>query len=208
MPKVRLKFRAPGSLADFSAEHPDEEFKILSARHTDAGLLGIVEAELTDPAALIRCYDKAPEVSSYEVLYADEQTVLIQYVISEPAPHRASRAAGNLAQYPLLVRKGWVTTDLLTSHDQLSQYREGLEAADIPYELVSITQSTDLTDLLTSQQKRFLTEAIEQGYYDTPRQCSLTELASTLTVSKSTTSVVLHRAEETIIKTAFGEPVT
>lgn len=204
--KARLKFDAPGSLADFSAEHPTEEFRILSARPTDDGLLGIVEAETADPAALIRSYDEAPEVSSYEVVHADEQTALIQYVISEPAPHRASRAAGNLTRYPLLVRDGWVITDLITSHDRLSQFRDGLEAAGIPYELVSITQSTDPADLLTSRQQRFMTEAIEHGYYDTPRGCSLTDLTAALEVSKSTASVVLHRAEEQIIKEVFAEP--
>ncbi|WP_231185036.1 helix-turn-helix domain-containing protein [Haladaptatus sp. DYF46] len=36
---------------------------------------------------------------------------------------------------------------------------------------------------------------MEKGYYDTPRRCSLTELAGELDVSKSTLSVVLHRAK-------------
>lgn len=207
MPKVRLKFNAPGSLADFSTEHPNEEFRILSARPTNDGLLGIVEAETTDPAALIRCYDDDPEVSSYEVLHTDEQTALIQFVIPPPEPHRASRTVGNIALYPLLVRDGWVTTDLITSRDRLSQFREELEAADIPYELVSVTQSTDPANLLTDRQRQFMTEALEHGYYDTPRRCSLTDLAVVLDVSKATASGVIHRAEETIVKEFFAEPV-
>lgn len=207
MAKARLKLKAPGSLTDFSADHPNEEFKILSSRPTEDGLLGIVEAETADPAALIRCYEEAPEVSSYEVVHADEQAVLIQYVIPEPAPHRAASAAGNLPRYPLVVRDGWVTTELITSHDRLSQYRDGLEAADIPYELISVTQSSNPVELLTDRQYRFVIEALERGYYDTPRRCSLTELATALEVSKSTASVVLHRVEETILKDIFGEPI-
>lgn len=50
-------------------------------------------------------------------------------------------------------------------------------------------------------------EPLDKGYYDTPRQCSLTDLADTLDVSKSTASIVLHNAEETIIKEFFAEAV-
>jgi hypothetical protein len=38
------------------------------------------------------------------------------------------------------------------------------------------------------------------GYYDTPRDCPLTELADELEIAKSTCSGTLHRAEETIVK--------
>lgn len=37
---------------------------------------------------------------------------------------------------------------------------------------------------------------IERGYYDTPRRCTLTELADELDLAKSTCSERLHRAEE------------
>lgn len=49
-----------------------------------------------------------------------------------------------------------------------------------------------------------MSEAIQRGYYDTPRECSLTDLAAALEISKSTASVVLHNAEETIIKEFFA----
>ena len=42
--------------------------------------------------------------------------------------------------------------------------------------------------------------AVDHGYYDTPRACSLTELAEEVGIAKSTCSETLHRAEETMIK--------
>ncbi len=42
--------------------------------------------------------------------------------------------------------------------------------------------------------------AVEEGYYDTARTCSLTELAGEVGIAKSTCSETLHRAEETVIK--------
>ncbi|UPM44485.1 helix-turn-helix domain-containing protein [Halocatena salina] len=62
-------------------------------------------------------------------------------------------------------------------------------------------------DLLTDRQRRFMIKAVQRGYYDSPRECSLTDLAVTLTVSKSTASRVLHNAEETVIKEFFAEPI-
>ncbi len=50
-----------------------------------------------------------------------------------------------------------------------------------------------------------MTEVIDRGYYDTPRECSLTDLAKEIDVSKSTASVVVHNAEAAIIKEFFAE---
>ncbi|WP_231186810.1 helix-turn-helix domain-containing protein [Haladaptatus sp. DYF46] len=49
-------------------------------------------------------------------------------------------------------------------------------------------------------------EAVERGYYESPRQCTLTELAESFGVSKDTASGILHRAERRIIKRFLGKP--
>jgi predicted DNA binding protein len=54
--------------------------------------------------------------------------------------------------------------------------------------------------LLTEQQAQLVAEATDRGYYDTPRTCSLTELAADLDMAKSTCSEMLHRAEGKIIE--------
>jgi predicted DNA binding protein len=45
-----------------------------------------------------------------------------------------------------------------------------------------------------------LVQAVEQGYYDTPRGCTLTELSDELGLAKSTLSERLHRVEEKVVK--------
>jgi len=54
--------------------------------------------------------------------------------------------------------------------------------------------------LLTDRQRELLLAAVDAGYYDTPRECSLTDLATELDMAKSTVSETLHRAEGTIIE--------
>lgn len=208
MPRAQLKAKMPGGPSTLSAEHPDDEFRILASLPTEDGLLVILEVQTSDTTALIRDFDEAPWLSSYEILHADEQTVLIQYSVPfVPPPVRAVISSEILPRFPLIIRNGWVISDITTSQERLSRLKDELDATGLTYEVVSVTQSTEPTDLLTDRQRQFMTKAIQRGYYDTPRECSLTDLADALEVSKSTASVVLHNAEETVIKEFFAESV-
>lgn len=208
MPTARLKYTVPGGPAALSAKHPEDEFRILANLPTADGLMVLLEARTSDTAALGQHLNEAPWLPSYELLHIDDRCVLIQYLLPFiPPPMRAVLAAGNLLQFPLTVRNGWIIAELTTSHERLSQLKDEFETAGLTYDVVSVTQSPDPIDLLTDRQRQFMTEAIERGYYDSPRECSLTDLAAALDVSKSTASVVVHGAEETIIKEFFAEPI-
>ena len=206
MPYTRLKFKLPGGAPEFSTNHPDEEFQILAAFPMDDELFVAFEAPTENHQAVLRYFDEAP--LSYDVLHTDEQSVLIQYEMPFiPPPVRAVLASGNLVQFPVTLRNGWITFDLTTSHERLSRLKAEFEDAGLTYEVVSVTQSSRPIDLLTDRQQRFMIEALQRGYYDSPRECSLTQLAAALDVGKSTASRMLHSAEEKVIKEFFAEPI-
>lgn len=212
MPSARVKFKPPGNhLAGpfrLPIQYPNDEFRILSAYPHEDGLLVILEAKTSDPAVVEHLFDGAPKAPPYEVLHADEGTVLIQFSLPFiPPPFRALFSSGNLPQFPYTLEDGWMICELTTSHERLSQFRDELEATGFRFGVEWVRQSLDPTSLLTDRQHRFMIEAIERGYYDTPRRCSLTDLASAIDVSKSTASVVVHNAEETIVKEFFAESV-
>lgn len=207
MPRVQLTFDAAARedpLAAISTELPDEEFSILSSHPTDDGILGVVELDTPDPDTVAQHFEDAPEMS-YEVLHNDGQTLVIQYLIPETESNRALRASGILPRFPAHLQDGWLTAEHTASHERVSQFPTEMDAAGIPYQIQSITQAYDPTELLTARQHEFITEAVERGYYDSPRECTLTELAEGFSVNPSAASGVLHRAEETIIKEAIGE---
>lgn len=160
----------------------------------------LMEADTSSAEAIIQDFEEASEVRSYEVLNASEQTLLIQHVIQEPVPRQMLHSAGIAPKFPLAIRNGWVIVESFTAQEQLSQLKAGLETNGVPYEVISVTPLVDPTNLLTDRQWRVVTEAVTRGYYDSPRECSLTELAATLGISKSTASDILHRAEGHIIK--------
>jgi predicted DNA binding protein len=204
MARVRLKVEMGADddswLATLSTELPDAEFTILASHPTDEGLLVLAEVTTPDGDIVVRRFDEAPEVHSSEVLHSAEGMVLIQFVVPMPSPYGAWRATGNLPRFPIILRDGWFSGELIGSQEQLSEFTSELTAAELPYEIVSVTRSYEASGLLTERQQEFITEAVECGYYDSPRGCTLIELAETFEVSKSTASGILHRAEGRIIK--------
>ncbi|MFC6766622.1 helix-turn-helix domain-containing protein [Natrinema soli] len=201
MPRVKLKIKPSHEQFErFSRRYPNDEFRILSSYDTEDGLCVLMEADTSSAEAIIQDFEEASEVRSYEVLNVSEQTLLIQHVIQEPLPRQMLHSAGIAPKFPLAIRNGWVIVESFTAQEQLSQLKAGLETNGVPYEVISVTPLVDPTNLLTDRQWRVVTEAVTRGYYDTPRECSLTELAATLGISKSTASDILHRAEGHIIK--------
>lgn len=95
--------------------------------------------------------------------------------------------------------------ELIASHKRLSKYTDELAAAGIPYRVLSLTQSYDSSELLTDRQLQTITEAVEYGYYDTPRGCTVTELAVSFDIHKSAASRLLHRDESRIVKELVAE---
>lgn len=207
MPSARVRFQLPGGPTSISAAYPDVEFRILATRPTADGLRVVLEARTAETDAILSHLDEAQWLPTYHVLHRDKKTLLIEYALqSLPSLYQALLSSGHLLQFPLALRNGWLTSDMITSHEQLSKLKNAFEDEGVPYEIGSIVQSTDPTDLLTDRQQQFLTEAVERGYYDTPRECTLTELATAIGVNKSAASGILHRAEGRIIKTFLGYP--
>jgi len=203
MPQVQLKANgvaADDRLADISTEFPDAEFIVLASLLTDDGLLDLVKITTPNEDVLVRHIKDAPEVRSHEVIYTDKEIVLLQFMISISETYNALLESGIIPQQPVLLQDGWYSIEITASHERLSAYTEELAAANMPYQIMSVTQSHVSSELLTDRQWEFITEAVKQGYYDSPRGCTLTELAKLFDVNSSAASGVIHRAEEQIIK--------
>lgn len=202
MPDVKIKVEpSHDGIAAVSRDYPEDEFQILDSQLTQEGthLRVLYEIRTTDPDAIVQSFDDVTEVHSYEVLHTGEKVVLIRCLIDEPKPARAARSSNNLVTSPLVLRNGWISATFTASDEDLSRFKDRLESAGVTYQVISITSSSDPIDRLTDRQKEVLTEAVDRGYYQTPRECTITDLATELGVTKGTVSRVLHRAEGTII---------
>jgi len=202
MPYAKLSITVPKMvwISDVSQNHSDVRFRVLAATANDDA--GVAEMELVGPDSESIC----DEIRSYETVTA------VTEFESEPGRHRIEvettmplllssiQASGVPLTTPFEVSDGEM---LLAEHlpqERLSKLGDTLDDFGITYTVEQIQQHVDSESLLTDRQHWLIGEAIDRGYYDTPRRTTLTDLADELDIAASTCSEVLHRAEERVLK--------
>jgi predicted DNA binding protein len=120
-----------------------------------------------------------------------------------------------LYQPPTVHRQGWEQYSLIAFdegdiralHEDLKSDREidvlsktGLEETQIPHSM--LTPVDQLFGDLTNRQLAALRLALENGYYEQPRNCSVSDLAEQTTVARATFEEHLRKAENKLIQNA------
>jgi hypothetical protein len=210
MPRAELAITIPQSvwMGDLSRAHPDTGFEILTAFPREGG--GVALAEITggDVTAVVSEMDGYEEVQTVDVLEHTGDGVLLQFETSDPLLLLPVRNAGTPLEMPFTVSDGTVNWEVRAPRDRLSRLADQLREFDIGFDVESIHREISTDRLLTAKQDDLVRTAVEAGYYDTPRDCTLTDLAETVGLAKSTCSETLHRAEGQIIKQFVAESST
>lgn len=208
MTHLRLKINAAAVedwLADLSTELPEATFKVSATIPTEEGLLGIVEVRMPDSETLANYLREVSEINSFEVLHEDDQMVIFQFTSRMTESYSVLLTTGIVPKYPVGLHNGWYSAEVTASQEWLSEYLDELSVVGIPHEIVSLTYSYDPNEVLTDRQWEAITEAVERGYYESSRRCTLTELADTFDINKSSMSKLLQRAEIRIVRAFVAE---
>lgn len=205
--RARIKITVPDDvwIGDLSRQFSETTFQIQSAR--SSGGVGVVLAELQGPTVegVIAGLADERAVTDYEVFHREDRRALLQLEATNPFLLFPVEASAAPLQMPFEIVDGTVTWELITTRDRLSNLGEQLDVFGISYEVERIQPQIGFERILTDKQSRVVEAALEEGYYDSPRTCTLTELAEQLDMAASTCSETLHRAEERIIKRFDGE---
>jgi len=117
-----------------------------------------------------------------------------------------------LYQPPTVHRHGWEeytliafdSADIRSLHEELDADRDieiisktGLEETQIPHSL--LTPIDRLFGELTDRQLAALQLALENGYYNQPRPCSISDIAEQTTIARATFEEHLRKAENKLI---------
>lgn len=102
--------------------------------------------------------------------------------------------------YPVLLRDGTARIRITASRERLSEFGAALDTAGLSYTVTSVQQTTEYCPVLTERQSEVLETAVSCGYYETPRRCSLTELADEVGIAKSTCSGILKRIGTALVE--------
>lgn len=206
MPQAQFTITIPETLwiGELSRAHPDAVFRVLAAIPDDTVGSGLVEIQSGDVEAILEAFRSFGAVSHVEVMHQGENQALVQFETDVPLLLLAMQESGVPLQTPFEIVDGTVTWELTATHERLSDLADQFRALGIPFELDRLQQQVDSEQLLTEKQATLVEEALARGYYDTPRDCTLVELAEELGMAPSTVSETLHRAEEHLIKELMG----
>ncbi|MFB6295609.1 MAG: helix-turn-helix domain-containing protein [Halobacteriales archaeon] len=207
MPRAKLTLTIPEGvwIGDISRESPEATFRVLSALPGEDSGVGLLEVSAPDLVAVLREMEERDEVIELEPLGRTDESVLVQFETSEPLLLEPMQGSGVPIEMPFEIVEGRATWEVTAPQDRISALGEQLDAFGIEFTVEGIHQHLAAEQFLTDRQRRLVETAVELGYYDTPRECSLTDLADDLGIAKSTCSETLHRAEGKIIKQFVAE---
>lgn len=118
--------------------------------------------------------------------------------------------------YPLMIEEGGIIHELTATHegwefragfpdrDSFGRFDEFCRNHDIELHVRQVYEQRAGSDGpeygLTASQREVLVEAIECGYFEIPRECSLAELADRLGISENAASERIRRAMEQLVE--------
>lgn len=185
-----------------SEDYPAVTFRVVAVQFAGENGVVLLEFESREASSVVADVETHPAVAGSVLLWSREETTLLQVETTDPQLLPLVREAGVPLRTPFEISDGTAIWDLTVSADRLSALGDKLEAAGVEFELQSVrndaASSVDET-LLTDRQREVLLAAAAAGYYDVPREATLTEVAESLDISKATGSEVLHRAEAAIV---------
>ncbi|MGM0447158.1 MAG: helix-turn-helix domain-containing protein [Methanobacteriota archaeon] len=116
-----------------------------------------------------------------------------------PAYLPAARAVSLPIESTVDVAEGRARVTVVGDRDRIEGFGRRLAGDGITVG-VAATGGDGRDRTLTEAQRELVFEAVRAGYYDTPRRCTLTELAEANGIAKSTCSETLHRAEGRVMR--------
>lgn len=139
-------------------------------------------------------------VGSVDVIEEHRSGAKIYLETIDPIVYSSITQAGTPLVCPAELECGELTVTVVGPKAAISSLGNEFRDNGMEFELASMQPDHDRSEILTDRQEEVLFTAIEEGYYQSPRDCTLTEVAETLDIAKSTCSGTLQRAEEAIIE--------
>jgi predicted DNA binding protein len=186
--------------ADVSRGFSECSFQLLSMVTSGSRVVEIVEISSCNMDACLSEISSHPDVGTFEIVESHTNRVIVQLETTEPGVLSSTVQAGIPILYPVKVEFGELIATVVGTQESISSLGEQLQADGFNFEVASVQSNRDVSQVLTERQAEVLFTAIEHGYYQSPRQCTLTEVAEILDIAKSTCSGTLQRAEEAVIE--------
>jgi predicted DNA binding protein len=204
MPLAKIALQIPETMwiAEVSSAYSDVTFRVMSTQYDDGTATGLFEVEGDGVVQILSQANEATDVTGIELLWKNAEKSVILVETDNPLLLLPVSRVGVPLKTPFIISNGVASWEIFTSHSRLSELTDEFDDLGITYDIESIQEfdAAGNDSILTPRQREVLSDAFEAGYYDTPRETSLTQVATSLDITKSTCSDILHRAEGKIIE--------
>lgn len=211
-----------GVIAEFTFDHPD--LPLVSTLEETGVRLEVEQAVAEDPdRPVLFVWAMDGDVDGFVDAARDDETVADVSVVEDAGDSRLFRVQVSEQTdeplYPLDDRMEASRVAVSSSADgvdarlrfpdreSLSEFQPRLEARGVDVTLRGVYSQNDpvLSDEygLSSKQRRALVTAVEAGYYDVPRDASLSDVADELGVSTQAASERLRRGVAAFVRNAL-----
>lgn len=204
--RFRIELPSEAWIAEISRSFPDATFRLLAGQPTEGGAMHLGEVRADNPATVGHAIESHPSVGAYRRLHATDGRGLARYKTTEDGLYAFVERTALVPDYPVVVRNGWFEVDITDTRDRFQAFRSALEQSSMTYELLSVVQAVDRGGLLTDRQRELLERALQEGYFEVPRECTLEDVADTVGVDPSTASGVLRRAQARLVTHHLSTP--
>lgn len=181
-------------------------------RLSDGSVIAVYEME-GDPDVLVSLLDAADDVLTWDIFNQDRDETFNVYLRFDPEPI-GQRLLELVDEYGLVLDMPIpVTADgslLVTVAGPEPSIRAAIDSVpdDVRLELATLSNydpnEHDLRGVLTDRQREVIETAIEEGYYELPREVTQNELADVFGCTPSTIGNHLRKAESRLISEIFG----
>lgn len=201
---IRARFRM--SLADdlwvtdLSTRYPKATFRLLTGVPKGDRALELGEVRTDRPDAVTESIRSHPDIRTYDVVFLGESRAIAQYEAESKRLYEFLWNSSLPPEFPIVVENGEMEFDLTATRSQFDEFTAALTERDNRYELLSLVHTDDEESLLTDRQRECLRAALRAGYFEVPRECTLSELADDLAVDKSTASETIRRGQARILE--------
>lgn len=201
MTQSRLYVGVPDGVwkGDVSRQFPETRIRVTGTVAADEGGTELVSLVGPERENCLSAIETHSDVTEMAILDRSEAEATVEVVSRTTPLLHAGKEAGIAFETPFEVVSGEATLDVTSTRAGLSRLGDQLRTFGLDYELAFVHTDPEGSDPLTTTQRELLAVAVEHGYYETPRRCTLTDLASTVEIAKSTCSETLQRIEETVV---------
>lgn len=185
--------------SDVTREFPEIQFRLPSVTMSDGRAVEVVVADGNVVETCLSALEEHSDVADSIIFHREKDKGIIQIQTTDPLLQIASRQSRTPLMYPIEIYQGNVIVDVIAPYDNISALGTQLKASGATFNVEYVQRDHEMCRVLTERQREVLLAAVEHGYYETPRRCSLTELADKMGIAKSTCSGMLQRIEKALV---------